>query len=121
MQLQLQQMLRLLSLGRVGLVNAVGHVPGLLLGIDALLMTPYGIVSSCQQDIKAMRVVTSGSAVRLVEAVRVHGGEGVSGSVEVHTPDLPHSLAWLSPGGRLTFGELDHTTHLRWFTLGVLS
>ena len=65
-----------------------------------------------------MCVVASGSALRLVEAVRVHGGEGVSGSVGLHTPDLPHSLAWLSPESRLTFGELDHTTHLRWFTLG---
>ena len=64
-------------------------------------------------------MVASGSALQLVKAVRVHGGEGVSGSVGVHTPDLPHSLAWLSPGSRLTFGELDHTTHLRWFTLGL--
>lgn len=65
--------------------------------------------------------MVAGSALELVEAVRVHGGEGVSGSVGVHTPDLPHSLAWLSPGSRLTFGEVDHTTHLRWFTLGMRS
>lgn len=63
--------------------------------------------------------MASDTAPRLVEAVRVHGGEGVSGSVGVHTLDLPHSLAWLDPQGRLTFGEVDHTTHLRWFTLGM--
>ena len=66
-------------------------------------------------------VMASGIALQLVEAVRVHGGEGVSGTVGVHTPDLPNSLAWLDPGGRLSFGEVDHTTHLRWFTLGMCS
>lgn len=65
--------------------------------------------------------MASDTASRLVEAVRVHGGEGVSATVGVHTPDLPHSLAWLDPGGRLSFGEVDHTTHLRWFTLGMCS
>lgn len=60
----------------------------------------------------------AGDALELVEAVRVHGGEGVTGAVGVHTPDLPHSLAWLGPGGELTFGDIDHATHLRWFTMG---
>ena len=55
------------------------------------------------------------NATELVEAVRVHGGEGVTGTVPVHTPDLPYSLAWLA---ELTFGEIDHATHLRWLTLG---
>lgn len=95
------------------------HDPGWILCTAAPVKLPNGILRFCQQDIKRMYVVTSGSAVRLVEAVRVHGGEGVSSCVGVHTPDLPHSLAWLSPGSRLTFGELDHTTHLRWFTLGL--
>ena len=58
------------------------------------------------------------NAMELVEAVRMHGGEGVTGTVAVHTPYLLHSLAWLAPGGELTFGEVDHATHLRWFTLG---
>ena len=63
----------------------------------------------------------AGDALELIEAVRVHGGEGVTGAVGVHTPELPHSLAWLAPGGELTFGDLDHATHLRWFTLGELA
>ncbi len=53
-----------------------------------------------------------------MEAVRIHGGEGVMGAVGVHTPDLPNSLAWLSPKEELTFGEVDHTIQLRWFILG---
>ena len=40
------------------------------------------------------------------------------GGVGVHTPDLPNSIAWLSPKEELTFGDIDHTTQLRWFTLG---
>lgn len=50
--------------------------------------------------------------------MRVHGGEGVKGGVGVHTLDLPNSLAWLSPKEELTFGHVDHTMQLRWFTLG---
>ena len=60
----------------------------------------------------------AGNKADLVEAVRVHGGEGVMGGVGVHTPDLPNSLAWLSPKEELTFGDVDHTMQLRWFTLG---
>lgn len=60
----------------------------------------------------------SGSQVDQIEAVRLHGGEGVMGAVGVHTPDLPNSLAWLSPKEELTFGDLDLIVQLRWFTLG---
>ena len=56
-----------------------------------------------------------------VEAVRVHGGEGLEALVPIHTLDLPDSLAWLSPAGQLTFGKLDHQVKLRWRTLGELS
>ena len=51
--------------------------------------------------------------------MRVHGGEGCLGTVGVHTPHLPNSLAWLSPNQELTFGELDQSVQLRWFTLGM--
>ena len=56
-----------------------------------------------------------------VEAVRVHGGEGLEALVPIHTPDLPDSLAWLSPAGQLTFGKLDQQVKLRWHTLGELT
>ena len=61
----------------------------------------------------------AGDACDVVEAVRVHGAEGLRGIVGLHTPDLPHSLAWLSPEEELTFGELDPNVQLRWFTLGM--
>ncbi|DBA73782.1 TPA: hypothetical protein ACH3X2_009751 [Trebouxia sp. C0005] len=61
----------------------------------------------------------SGNKAGLVEAVRMHGGDGVMGGVGVHTLDLPNSLAWLSPKEELTFGDVDHTMQLRWFTLGL--
>lgn len=60
----------------------------------------------------------SGQAHKAVEAVRVHGGEGLQAAVPVHTEDLPDSLAWLSPTEQLTFGRLDYEVKLRWHTLG---
>lgn len=53
-----------------------------------------------------------------VEAVRVHGADGVQGCIPVHTQELPDSLAWLSPTQQLTFGKLDYEGKLRWHTLG---
>ena len=53
-----------------------------------------------------------------VEAVRVHGAEGMQGCTPIHTRELPDSLAWLSPTQQLTFGKLDHQVKLRWHTLG---
>ena len=36
------------------------------------------------------------SAGDLLEAVRVHNGDGVVAAVSVHTAEMPNSMAWVS-------------------------
>ncbi|KAL3140168.1 hypothetical protein ABBQ38_004444 [Trebouxia sp. C0009 RCD-2024] len=114
------------SPGGLGL-EAGGRVHAGITAAHLTLLPAHGTTPACvyAQSSKALMLrptaskEVSDTASRLVEAVRVHGGEGVSATVGVHAPDLPHSLAWLDPRGRLNFGEVDHATHLRWFTLGL--
>jgi len=39
------------------------------------------------------------SACDLLDAVRVHNGDGVVAAVSVHTAEMPNSMAWVSGAG----------------------
>ena len=51
--------------------------------------------------------------LKWIEAVRLHGAEGMLSSAAVHTTELPASMAWVTARGQLTFGSLDHQISLR--------
>ena len=55
----------------------------------------------------------SAEAVDTLEVRRVHAAENLLSSCSVHTPELPGGRAWISPGGRLTFGLVRHELRLR--------
>ncbi|KAI8476078.1 MAG: hypothetical protein J3K34DRAFT_516759 [Monoraphidium minutum] len=54
------------------------------------------------------------AATDAVRASRVIGGEGLRAACPLHAARMPHSLAWVSPGGRLCLGALDGEHRLRW-------
>ncbi len=53
-------------------------------------------------------------ALHGVQVSRVHGAEQLRAACPLHTPSMPHSVAWVSPAGRLCFGGLDTQRRLRW-------
>lgn len=54
-----------------------------------------------------------------VRVSRVAGAEGLGAVAAVHAPGMPHSLAWITPAGRLCFGALDAAHRLRWASARV--
>eukprot|EP00887_Chlorella_sp_A99_P001486 scaffold8.g1486.t1 len=61
-------------------------------------------------------VVGPGSAdPTALRALRLHGGQGMAAACPFQAEALPlDSLAWVGPGGRLTFGQLDCVPRCRW-------
>ena len=57
----------------------------------------------------------------LLEAVRVHGAEGLLSIAPVQTPQMGAALAWISARSQLTFGSLQLEPGLHWYTLGELT
>ena len=57
----------------------------------------------------------------LLEAVRVHGAEGLLSIAPVQTPQMGATLAWISAESQLTFGSLQLEPGLHWYTLGELT
>ena len=56
-----------------------------------------------------------------LEAVRVHGAEGLLSIAPLQTPQMGAALAWISAGSQLTFGSLQLEPGLHWYTLGELT
>jgi hypothetical protein len=50
---------------------------------------------------------------------RLCGSEGCQAAAAFHSPDLPHSLTWVSARGRLCFGGVDPEHKLRWRSRGL--
>lgn len=59
------------------------------------------------------------SATACVEVSRLCGSEACLGAAPVHTPAMPHSLAWVSAAHRLCFGSIAPEHKLRWRSCGL--
>ena len=89
-------------------------------GSGAVLRAVQGAVQVLQQSNsssssnRASPGTPAVAVTDLVEVCRVCGSEGVMAVANVHTPEMPHSLAWVGADSRLCFGGVDTAKALRW-------